>query len=138
MVQCKCKTLTGHKCARDADPDSPVKYCWQHQQDEGWVQRCNSLRRRGINANRPPRTSVVAASLPMSGGRRRSRKRSSRRRSRRRSSRRRHSRRRSSSRKRRSSRRRRSRRRSHSRRRRSSRKRSSRRRSRRSRRRSKH
>lgn len=71
MVKCKCKTLTGHKCLRTADPDSPVDYCWQHQQDEGWVQRCNSLRRRNINANRPPRTSVVAASLPMSGGRKR-------------------------------------------------------------------
>jgi hypothetical protein len=75
MVQCKCKTLTGHKCLRTADPDSDIDYCWQHQQDEQWVNRCNSLRRRNISPARPPQTSVVATSLPMSGGRRRSHKR---------------------------------------------------------------
>lgn len=84
MTQCKCKTLTGHRCLRDADPESPIDYCWQHHQDDGWVHRCNSLRRRSINARHPPKTSVVAASLPEGGARRRRRRRSTKRSSRRR------------------------------------------------------
>jgi hypothetical protein len=63
MTKCKCKTIDGHRCRRSADPNSEIDYCWQHQQDEGWIHRCNSLRRSNISPRNPPKTSKIARSL---------------------------------------------------------------------------